>query len=385
MSDAAEEAEKLRDPSHVRNYSEAEWRGFLEQQGSIVEEVRTLRLPDRVRALARADGLRRRDAERVRELLADRIDRRPDRARPHRVRARKAVADGDPRRQGRRGSLVQGLTGSEGRFHGLRNRALRHGRRRRRHARQGRPGRRGHSGLRHGRRGGRADRREHVAVFVPARFAPDAFYEAIDAGHQDGDLHHRARARRTTCSALCRRCRLAASTMIGPNCPGALSPGKANVGIIPARDLRAGARRPRLPLGHADLPDRPRAAQLGLGNSTIVGIGGDPIVGSSFIDILELLRGRPRDRAGRARRRDRRRRGGAGRALRRRALLEARVCLHRRLLGAAGEDDGPRGRDHLRARSGTAQAQAGGARGGRDRRRHDADAAGRAQQARRSE
>jgi len=75
-------------------------------------------------------------------------------------------------------------------------------------------------------------------------------------------------------------------TMLGPNCPGALSPGKVNVGIIPAEIFREGriglvSRSGTLTyqIGH-------ELTQLGLGNSTIVGIGGDPVVGSSFIDVL---------------------------------------------------------------------------------------------------
>jgi succinyl-CoA synthetase alpha subunit len=75
--------------------------------------------------------------------------------------------------------------------------------------------------------------------------------------------------------------------MIGPNCPGVLSPGKANAGIIPAEIFSEGniglvSRSGTLTyqIGH-------ELTQLGLGNSTIVGIGGDPVVGSSFIDVLE--------------------------------------------------------------------------------------------------
>src|SRR5207249_10978533 len=78
-------------------------------------------------------------------------------------------------------------------------------------------------------------------------------------------------------------------TMLGPNCPGALSPGKANVGIIPAEIFREGriglvSRSGTLTyqIGH-------ELTQLGLGNSTIVGIGGDPVVGSSFVDVLAKL------------------------------------------------------------------------------------------------
>jgi succinyl-CoA synthetase alpha subunit len=77
-----------------------------------------------------------------------------------------------------------------------------------------------------------------------------------------------------------------AVTMVGPNCPGVLSPGKANVGIIPAEIFSPGpvglvSRSGTLTyqIGH-------ELTQLGIGQSTIVGIGGDPVVGSSFIDVL---------------------------------------------------------------------------------------------------
>ena len=123
-------------------------------------------------------------------------------------------------------------------------------------------------------------------VFVPARFAGDAIYEAVDAGistviciAEGLPAHEMLRIY----SYIRRR----GVTMIGPNCPGALSPGKANVGIIPAEIFSEGniglvSRSGTLTyqIGH-------ELTQLGLGNSTIVGIGGDPVVGSSFIDILE--------------------------------------------------------------------------------------------------
>jgi succinyl-CoA synthetase alpha subunit len=82
-------------------------------------------------------------------------------------------------------------------------------------------------------------------------------------------------------------------TMLGPNCPGALSPGVANVGIIPAQVFAAG----RIGLvsrsGTLTYQIGKELADLGLGNSTIVGIGGDPIVGSSFIDVLKLFQDDP--------------------------------------------------------------------------------------------
>src|SRR6187401_503399 len=129
-------------------------------------------------------------------------------------------------------------------------------------------------------------------VFVPAPFAADAIYEAIDAGvhtvititegvpaHEMLRIHGFARAKGVRA--------------LGPNCPGALSPGKSNVGIIPAEIFTAGniglvSRSGTLTyqIGH-------ELTQMGLGNSTIVGIGGDPVVGSSFVDILTKFQADP--------------------------------------------------------------------------------------------
>jgi succinyl-CoA synthetase alpha subunit len=182
--------------------------------------------------------------------------------------------------------VVQGLTGREGSFHGLRNRAY---------------GTQLVAGVTPGKGGTDvegvpvfntvADAVEQAGanttmVFVPARFAGDAIYEAVDAGISNViciaeglPAHEMLRIY----SYIRRR----GVTMIGPNCPGALSPGKANVGIIPAEIFSEGniglvSRSGTLTyqIGH-------ELTQLGLGNSTIVGIGGDPVVGSSFIDILE--------------------------------------------------------------------------------------------------
>ena len=188
--------------------------------------------------------------------------------------------------------VVQGLTGSEGRFHGLRNRAY---------------GTTLVAGVTPGKGGQDVEGvpvldtveeavREHGAntsmVFVPAPFAADAVYEAVDAGirtviaitegvpaHDMLRIHSYVRAR--------------GARMLGPNCPGALSPGKANVGIIPAEIFTPGniglvSRSGTLTsqIGH-------ELTQMGLGNSTIVGIGGDPIVGSSFIDVLRLFQADP--------------------------------------------------------------------------------------------
>ena len=136
-------------------------------------------------------------------------------------------------------------------------------------------------------------------------------------------------------------------TLIGPNCPGVLSPGKANVGIIPAEVFKAGSIGLVSRSGTLTYQIGYEVAQRGLGNSTIVGIGGDPVVGSSFIDILEKFEADPETEyvvlVGEI--------GGdeeeKAAALGRRAHDEAGLLLHRRLLGAARQDDGPRGRDHL--------------------------------------
>ena len=181
--------------------------------------------------------------------------------------------------------VVQGATGREGSFHTLRNRAY---------------GTDVVAGVTPG-KGGQdlegipifdtvaeaveATGANTSMVFVPARFAADAIYEGVDAGietviciaeglpaHEMLRIYNYLRPR--------------GITMLGPNCPGALSPGKANVGIIPAEIFREGpiglvSRSGTLTyqIGH-------ELTQLGLGNSTIVGIGGDPVVGSSFIDVL---------------------------------------------------------------------------------------------------
>jgi succinyl-CoA synthetase alpha subunit len=129
-------------------------------------------------------------------------------------------------------------------------------------------------------------------VFVPAPFAADAMYEAIAAGittvvcisegvpaHEMLRLHATIQGRGVT--------------LIGPNCPGALSPGKANVGIIPAEIFREGTVGLVSRSGTLTYQIGHELTQLGLGNSTIVGIGGDPVVGSSFLEILALFEADP--------------------------------------------------------------------------------------------
>jgi succinyl-CoA synthetase alpha subunit len=77
-----------------------------------------------------------------------------------------------------------------------------------------------------------------------------------------------------------------ATRLVGPNCPGVLSPGKANVGIIPAAFFSEGNVGIVSRSGTLTYQIGYEIAQRGFGNSSIVGIGGDPIVGSDFIDIV---------------------------------------------------------------------------------------------------
>jgi succinyl-CoA synthetase alpha subunit len=81
--------------------------------------------------------------------------------------------------------------------------------------------------------------------------------------------------------------------LIGPNCPGILSPGKANVGIIPPAFFREGNVGVVSRSGTLTYQIGSELAQRGVGNSTIVGIGGDPVPGSSFVDVLEMFEADP--------------------------------------------------------------------------------------------
>jgi succinyl-CoA synthetase alpha subunit len=184
--------------------------------------------------------------------------------------------------------VVSGLTGREGTFHGMRNRDY---------------GTDLVAGVTPG-KGGQdvegvpifdtiseaVDERgaNTSMIFVPARFAAAAIEEAIDAGIgtviaiTEGipvlDM-----------MPLYWKAREAGTRLIGPNCPGVLSPGKANVGIIPAQFFDAGRIGVVSKSGTLTYQIGNELKQAGMGNSSIVGIGGDPIVGSDFIDILTLF------------------------------------------------------------------------------------------------
>jgi succinyl-CoA synthetase alpha subunit len=129
-------------------------------------------------------------------------------------------------------------------------------------------------------------------AYVPARFAPDAILEAADAG-----------IALVVCITegipvldmikVCEFLRNTSTRLIGPNCPGLISPGEAKVGIMP---------------GHIHMPGKVglvsrsgtltyevvyALTQKGIGQSTCIGIGGDPIIGTTFIDALQLFQDDP--------------------------------------------------------------------------------------------
>jgi succinyl-CoA synthetase alpha subunit len=186
--------------------------------------------------------------------------------------------------------LVQGITGREGEFHSQQMLAY---------------GTRVVAGVTPGKGGQRAcDGRVPVfdtvveavketganasIVYVPARFAADAILEAADAGIPlvvcitEG-------VPTLDMIEVCAYLDLKGVRLVGPNCPGLLSPGKAKVGIMPGHIATPG------PVGVVS-----RSGTLtyevvyaltarGIGQTTCVGIGGDPIIGTTFIDVLELF------------------------------------------------------------------------------------------------
>jgi succinyl-CoA synthetase alpha subunit len=130
-------------------------------------------------------------------------------------------------------------------------------------------------------------------IFVPPRFAADSILEAADAGIRliiaitEGIPAHDELRVYTQLK------RSSDVRLVGPNCPGILSPGKASVGIIPASFFKPGNVGVVSRSGTLTYQIGNELAQRGFGNSSIVGIGGDPVPGSSFIDVIELFEADP--------------------------------------------------------------------------------------------
>lgn len=195
--------------------------------------------------------------------------------------------------------VVQGLTGREGKFHALRNRDY---------------GTKVVAGVTPGKGGSDVEGipvfdtvGEAVAatgadaslIFVPARFAGDAVYEAADAGvglivcitegipaHDEARFVNYLRSNHPDI------------VLIGPNCPGLISPGKCNIGIMPGEITLSG--------GSVGLVSRSgtltyqavhELTTRGIGQTTCVGIGGDPVPGTNFIDCLSRFEADPATKA----------------------------------------------------------------------------------------
>lgn len=184
--------------------------------------------------------------------------------------------------------LVQGITGSEGSFHTRQMVAY---------------GTKVVCGVTPGKGGGCVDGipvydsvAEAVAnhevdasiIFVPAAFAPDAMLEAADsqiplivAISEGIPLHEMLRTYHLLRNYGVR--------LIGPNCPGLISPGKAKLGIMPADVFQPGKVGIVSRSGTLTYEIAHHLTKAGIGQSTVVGIGGDPIIGTTFTEILPLF------------------------------------------------------------------------------------------------
>lgn len=181
--------------------------------------------------------------------------------------------------------VVQGITGREGAFHATRNKAY---------------GTQVVAGVTPGKAGqdvdgipvfntvedaAEATGANTAMVFVPPRFAADAILEVLDSPvdlivciTEGIPAHDMLR--------VYAHLKRGNKSLVGPNCPGIISPGAATVGIMPTQIFQPGGVGVVSRSGTLTYQISKELAQLGIGQSTVVGIGGDPVVGSSFIDVL---------------------------------------------------------------------------------------------------
>jgi succinyl-CoA synthetase alpha subunit len=184
--------------------------------------------------------------------------------------------------------VVQGLTGKEGQFHAARCREY---------------GTKIVAGVTPGKGGAKVDgvpvfdtvaeARQKTGcnaslIFVPALAAADAIFEAADAGVElivcitEGiPARDEVMAKRALAGT--------GSRLIGPNCPGIISPGKTKIGIMPAHIHKPGSVGVVSRSGTLTYEAVDQLTKLGLGQSTCVGIGGDPVPGTSFVDVLDAF------------------------------------------------------------------------------------------------
>jgi succinyl-CoA synthetase alpha subunit len=188
--------------------------------------------------------------------------------------------------------VVQGITGREGAFHATRNKAY---------------GTNVVAGVTPGKAGQDVEgipvfntvrdaveetQANTAMVFVPPRFAADALYEALESGVDtvvcitEGIPAHEMLRVYT-------HLKRGQQVLVGPNCPGIISPGKASVGIMPTQVFSPGRVGLVSRSGTLTYQISKELGDLGIGQSTVVGIGGDPVVGSSFIDIISRFEADP--------------------------------------------------------------------------------------------
>lgn len=129
-------------------------------------------------------------------------------------------------------------------------------------------------------------------IFVPARAAPDAIYEEAEGGLSlIIAITEMIPVQDMMC--VCRYLDEKSVRLIGPNCPGVLTPGESKVGIIPGNIALPGNIGVVSRSGTLTYEVLYALKQAGKGVSTCVGIGGDPVIGSTFVDILELFEADP--------------------------------------------------------------------------------------------
>ncbi len=126
-------------------------------------------------------------------------------------------------------------------------------------------------------------------IFVPPPFAGDAICEATDAGVKLVICITEGLPTLDAMMAI-RFVEERGARLIGPNCPGAMTPGSAKVGIMPAEIFRSGTVGVISRSGTLTYEVVNLLTNNGLGVSTCVGIGGDPLIGTTFVDVLELFR-----------------------------------------------------------------------------------------------
>jgi len=188
--------------------------------------------------------------------------------------------------------VVHGMTGREGTFHSLRNRAY---------------GTKVVAGVTPGKAGQdvegipvfdtledavAATRANTSLIFVPPRFAPESIHEAVDGGVRLAVCITEGIAVRDM-AQVASYLRGRGTVLVGPNCPGVISPGKANVGIIPGEICAPGRVGIVSRSGTLTYQIVHELTQRGVGQSTCIGMGGDPVHGVGFVDALQRFEADP--------------------------------------------------------------------------------------------